>query len=105
MQEDFELFENLDEELNDQTEMQDGGNDDKDRRDVDNVPEAEGASSSFTGTYRKSIALVFSFLEDLIRCFTWVGHPIETNLDASELEMASEIAILKRLSSLACHNV
>jgi hypothetical protein len=68
MQEDFELFENLDEELNDQAEMQDGGNDDQDRRDDDNVPEAEGVSSSFTGTFRKSIAHVFSLLEDLIGC-------------------------------------
>jgi hypothetical protein len=65
MKEDFEQFENFDEEMNNQAEMQGGGIDDQGRCDVDHATE-EVEASTFTGTYRKSIAPVMSFLEDLI---------------------------------------
>ena len=58
------------------------------------------AVSSFKGTYRKSIALVFSFLQDRLRRFVWNGHPIETHPLAVENEMASVIASFTTLSPL-----
>ena len=87
--------------MNIQSEMQNGGIDDQGRCEVDgSITETEEASSSFTGTYRKSIALVFSLLEDLIGRYVWAGHPIKTHPDASDLEMAYVLGILKTLSPL-----
>jgi hypothetical protein len=87
-------FENLDEEMNQQAEMQYGGIDDQGRCEVKiAIPKTEDASSSLTGTYRKSIVHVFSLLEHLIWRSIWTGHPIETHPDASNLEMASVLAI------------
>jgi hypothetical protein len=85
--------------------MQDEGNDD-----CFPMPAmfGEGSSAtyaedviSFIETYRKSIAPVLSFLEHLIGRSVKAGHPIKTHPPATKLEMASMLAILKLLSSLA----
>jgi hypothetical protein len=56
-------FENLYEEMNNQTEIQDGSIDDQCRYEFDiAITETEEASRSFAGTCRKCIALVFSLL-------------------------------------------
>ena len=82
--------------MNVQAEMQDGGIEDPGRREA--ISETEEAVSSFTGTYRKSIAPVISLLQDLIGRSVWAGHPIETHPPASEHEIASVFAVLRTLS-------
>jgi len=59
----------LDEEMNNQAKMQDGGGDDVLTMmftEGDRAIETEEAINTFEGTYRKSIAHVFSLLQDLI---------------------------------------
>ena len=90
--------------MNNHAEMQDGGIGDPNRCEVvGDTPvflETEEAYTSFTGTYRKSIAPVMSLFEDLIRRCVWVGHPIETHPLATEHEMSSLLAILRTSSPL-----
>ncbi len=100
MEEAFKQFENLDEEMNNQAEMQDGGNDDQGRCEVDHATEEVATSSTFTGTYRKSIAPIISLPEDPIGRSIWAGHPIETHSHASEHEMVYVFAVLRTLSPL-----
>jgi len=89
--------------MNNQAEMQDWGGDDGFATMVgegDIATEREGASNSFEGSYRKSIAHIFSLLQGLIGRSVWAQHPIETPPPASESEISSLLAVLTTLSPL-----
>ena len=89
--------------MNNQAEMQDTDGDDGFNTmfgEGDSVTETEEASNFFEGTYRKSVALVFTLLQDLIERFVWAGHPIETHPPTYESEIASLLAGLTTLSPL-----
>jgi len=89
--------------MNNQAEMQNGGGDDGFTMifcEGDSATETVEASSSLERRYRKSRALVFLLLQDLIGRSVWAEHPIETHLHASESEMALVLAVLTTASPL-----